>query len=94
MNIDEETDDKADDYDSELCDSSIKYIPEKATFKKSMENLSEDWTPLKYQLGRDMNTINKKSKQSIVNKAMKAIDIVLEKIAPGQSSCLKEECFQ
>ena len=48
MNIDEETDDKADDYDSELCDSSIKYTPEKATFKKSMENLSEDWTPLKY----------------------------------------------
>ena len=48
MNIDEETDDKADDYDSELCDSSIKYTPEKATFKKLMENLSEDWTPLKY----------------------------------------------
>ena len=59
-----------------------------------MENLSQDWTPLKYQLDSDLNTINKKSKQCIVNKAMKAIDTVLEKIAPGQSSSLKEECFQ
>ena len=62
MNIDEETGDKADDYDSELCG--------------------------------DLNTINKKSKQHIANNAMKAIDTVLEKIAPGQSSSLKEECFQ
>ena len=59
-----------------------------------MENLSQDWTPLKYQLDSDLNTINKKSKQCIVNKAMKAIDTVLEKIAPGQSSSLKEECSQ
>ena len=94
MNIDEETNDEADDYDSELCDSSVRYTPEKATFNTSMGNLSEDWTPLKYQLGSDLNTINKKSKQCIVNKAMKAIDTVLEKVAPGQSSSLKEECFQ
>ena len=94
MNIDEETDDGADDYDSELCDSSIRYAPEKATFNTSMGHLSEDWTPLKYQLSSDLNTINKKSKQHIVNKAMKATDTVLEKIAPGQSSSLKEEYFQ
>ena len=83
MNIDEETNDKADDYDSELCDSSVRYTSEKATFNTSMGNLSEDWTPLKYQLGSDLNTINKKSKQYMVNKAMKAIDTILEKVAPG-----------
>ena len=94
MNIDEETGDKADDYDSELCDSGIRYTPEKATFNASLGNHSEDWTLLKYQLGGDFNTINKKSKQHIANNAMKAIDTVLEKIAPGQSSSLKEECFQ
>ena len=94
MNIDEETGDKANDYDSELCDSGIRYTPEKATFNASMGNHSEDWTPLKYQLGGDLNTIDKKSKQHIANNAMNAIDTVVEKIASGQSSSLKEECFQ
>ena len=60
MNIDEETDDKTDDFDSELCDSSIRYTTEKATFSTLMGNLSEDWTQLKYQLGSDLNTINEK----------------------------------
>ena len=59
-----------------------------------MGNISTDWTPLKYQLGIDLNSISKKSRQHVVKKAMKAIDTVLEKIAQGQTSSLKEECFQ
>ena len=41
MNTDEETHDGANDYDSELCDPSIRYTPEKATFNTSIGNLSE-----------------------------------------------------
>ena len=58
-----------------------------------MGNISADWIPLKYQLGSVLNSISKKSRQHVVKKAMKTIDTVLEKIAPGQSSSLKEECF-
>ena len=59
-----------------------------------MKNLDEERTPLKYQLGSNLSNIDKRSKQCVVNKAMKAIDTILEKIAPGQSSELEEECFQ
>ena len=59
-----------------------------------MGNISADWTPLKYQLGSDLNSISKKLRQHVVKKAIKAIDTILEKIAQGQSSSLKEECFQ
>ena len=45
-------------------------------------------------MGSNVSNIDKSSKQRVVNKAMKAIDTILEKIAPGQSSELKEECFQ
>ena len=59
-----------------------------------MKNLDKKWAPLKYQLGSNLNNIDTRSKQCVVNKAMKAIDTILEKIAPGQSSKMKEECFQ
>ena len=80
--------------DTELSDSSFKNTPEKEPFNTSMGNISADWTPLKYQLGSDLNSISKKSRQHVVKKAIKAIDTILEKIAQGQSSSLKEECFQ
>ena len=59
-----------------------------------MKNLDKKWAPLKYQLGSNLSNIDTRSKQCVVNKAMKAIDTILEKIAPGQSSEVKEECFQ
>ena len=59
-----------------------------------MGNISADWTPLKYQLGSDLNSISKKSRQRVIQKPIKAIDTVLEDIAPGQLSSLKEKCFQ
>ena len=68
--------------------------PWKTLLNESMKNLDEKWTPLKYQLGSNLSNIDKRSKQRVVNKAMIAIDTILEKTAPGQSSELKEECFQ
>ena len=59
-----------------------------------MGNISADWTPLKYQLGSDLNSISKKSRQRVIQKPIKAINTVLEDIAPGQLSSLKEKCFQ
>ena len=50
-----------------------------------MKNLDKKWAPLKYQLGSNLSNIDTRSK---------AIDTILEKIAPGQSSKMKEECFQ
>ena len=55
-----------------------------------MKNLDEKCTPLNYQLGSSLSNIDKRSKQRVVYKAMMAIDTILEKTAPGQSSELKE----
>ena len=90
----EATDEEGYVNDTELSDSSFRDTSEKESFNTSMGNISADWTPLKYQLGSDLNSISKKSRQHVVKKAMKAIDTVLKKIAQGQSSSLKEECFQ
>ena len=91
---DEATDEEGYVNDTELSDSSFRDTPKKESFNTSMGNISADWTPLKYQLGNHLNSISKKSRQRVVKKAMKAIGTVLEKIAPGQSSSLKEKCFQ
>ena len=55
--------------DTELSDSSFKNTPEKEPFNTSMGNISADWTPLKYQLGSDLNSISKKSRQHVVKKS-------------------------
>ena len=90
----EATDEEGYVNDTELSDSSFRDTPEKESFNTSMGNISADWTPLKYQLRSDLYSISKKSRQRVIKKAMKAIDTVLEKIAPGQSSSFKEEYFQ
>ena len=90
----EATDEKGYVSDTELSDSSFRDTPEKYYFNTSMGNISAEWTPLKYQLGSDLISMSEKLRQYVVKKAMKAIDTVLEKMAPGQSSSLKEECFQ
>ena len=60
-----------------------------------MKNLDKKWTPLKCQLGSNLSNIDKRSKQRVVNKAVMAIDTILEKTTPGQSNEeLKEKCFQ
>ena len=89
-----ETDSNNDEYQINTNDSSFRYTPEKTLLNESMKNLDEKWTLLKYQLGSNLSNIDKRSKQRVVNKAMMAIDSILEKTAPGQSSELKEECFQ
>ena len=68
--------------------------PEKSTINKSMGDISSNWTPLKYCLWSDFDFCNKKTKQRIVKKAIKAIDSILKNIAPGQVEKLKVECFQ
>ena len=90
----EATDEKGYVSNTELSDSSFRDTPEKYSFNTSMGNISADWTPLKYQLGSDLISMSEKLRQYVVKKAMKAIDTVLEKMAPGQLSSLKEECFQ
>ena len=77
---DEATDEEGCINDIELSDSSFRDTPEKESFNTSMGNISADWTPLKYQLGSDFNSISKKSRQFVVKKAMKAIDTVLERL--------------
>ena len=89
-----EIDSTNDEYQINSNDSSFRCTPEKTLLNESMKNLDEKWTPLKYQLGSNLSNIDKRSKQRVVNKAMIAIDTILEKTAPGQSSELKEECFQ
>ena len=89
-----EIDSTNDEYQINTNDSSFRCTPEKTLLNESMKNLDEKWTPLKYQLGSNLSNIDKRSKQRVVNKAMMAIDTILEKTAPGQSSELKEECFQ
>ena len=88
---DEATDEEGYVSDTELSNSSFRDTPEKESLNTSMGNIS---APLKYQLGSDMNSISKKSRQRVIQKPIKAIDTVLENIAPGQSSSLKGKCFQ
>ena len=57
-----------------------------------MGDIRSNRAPLKYHLGSDFDFCNKKTKR--IEKAMKAIDNVLENIAPGQVKKLKVECFQ
>ena len=68
--------------------------PEKSTFNKSMGELDQNWTPLKYQLGSNFDSCDIKTKQRLVKKAMQAIDNVLYSIALGQVEALKKECFE
>ena len=67
---------------------------EKSTINKTMGDINSNCRPLKYCLGKNFDFCNKKTKQRIVKKAIKAIDKVLKNIAPGQVEKLKVECFQ
>ena len=84
---------ESDDTSEDSCEE-YTLTTEKSTFNKSMGDISSNWAPLKYHLGSDFDFCNKKTKQRIVKKAMKAIDKVLENIAPGQLEKLKLERSQ
>ena len=64
----ETTDEEGYVIDTELSDSSFRDTPEKESFNTLMGNISADWTPLKYQLGSDLNSISKKLRQQVVKK--------------------------
>lgn len=66
----------------------------KNEFNKSMLSLDKTWSPIKFQLNSNIDTVSKKLKQKIINKATKAIDLVLEPLAPGQSNQLKNVLFK
>ena len=66
---DEATDEEGYVNDTELSDSNFGDTPEKESFNTSMGNISADWTPLKYQLGSDLNSISKKLRHRVVKKA-------------------------
>ena len=81
----------------ESQDSQEEYTPEemqKDIFNKSIVTLEPKWTPLRHQVRTKISDLFYKTRDAIVRKAMKAIDVVLEEIAPGQSSELKEEIFK
>ena len=78
-------------------DSQEYYTPdgiEKDNFNTTLSSLDVTWSPLKHQVRTSMDLLNPKTKNNVVNKATKAIDVVLEQIAPGQGETLKEEIFK
>ena len=78
-------------------DSQEEYMPEelkKDTFNKSIANLDATWTPLRHKVRKNFSDLNPKVKDTVVKKAIKAINVVLEEIAPGQSSALRNEIFK
>uniref|UniRef100_A0A7M5XKE1 Uncharacterized protein n=1 Tax=Clytia hemisphaerica TaxID=252671 RepID=A0A7M5XKE1_9CNID len=79
---------------SQLYTSDDEYIEagsEKENFNKSMSSMKGDWTPVKYQLHTDFDSIDPRSQQRVMRTSIMAVDTVLENIAPGQSERLKQE---
>ena len=66
-----QSDDVLDDSDVEMNegihDSDNTLTPEKSCFNKSMVELNEDSTPLKYQVGSDFEGCDKKTKKTPKN---------------------------
>ena len=48
------------------------------------------WTPIKYQLHTNFNSLVEKTQKKLIRKSLIAIDNVLENIAPGQNNQLKK----
>ena len=55
-----------------------------------MSNISKDWTPLRFQLRMSYSSTSKRTKVELLQTANKAIDSVLDSIAPGQGAFLKK----
>ena len=84
-------------HSQESQDSQVEFTPdgiEKDIFNKSMGNMDTSWTPLRHVVRTDIEKLNPKTKSRVVNKAIKAVDAVLENVAPGQGHILKDEIFK
>ena len=66
----------------------------KDSFNESMGVIADEWTPVKFQLRMDYKNSSKKTKATLLRKANKAIDVVLDNIAPGQGNLLKKDLFR
>ena len=63
---DSETESGGSDDSSEDSCKEYTLTPEKSTFNKSVDDISRNWTPLKYHLGSGFDFCNKEIKQRIV----------------------------
>ena len=57
-----EIDSTDDEYQIDTNNSCFRCTLEKTLVNKSMKNLDEEWTTLKYQLGSNLSNIDKRSK--------------------------------
>ena len=67
-----------------FLDESFTDESRKDSFNKSMSSISSEWTPIKYQLRTDFNSLAKKTQKQLVRKSLIAVDNELNNIAPGQ----------
>ena len=77
--------------------SQEEYTPEEVqreTFNETMAMVDKTWTPLRNQLRTPFFQLSKKGRENLLRKADKAVDTVLEEIAPGQGSLLKKELLK
>ena len=51
---------ESDDSSEDSCEE-YTLTPEKSTFNKSMDDMSSNWTPLKYRQGSEIDFCNKKT---------------------------------
>jgi len=62
----------------------------KDSFNKSISSISSEWTPIKYQLCTNFDSLTEKRQKKLIRKTLIAVDNVLEKIAPGQVNQLRK----
>lgn len=65
--------------------------PTKSPLNKSISNLSNEWTPVKSLLQSDFDTLKKSRRYDVLRKSKKAVDLVLEGLAPNQGNRIFEE---
>ena len=66
----------------------------KKKLNTSLGYLSDDWSPVKCILRKPFHTLHKSRKQEILAKSEKAIDTVLEQMAPEQGHIIYEELMK
>ena len=57
---------------------------ERNSFNESMIEINPKWSPIKYQLRTDLNTVSVKTKEKLVRRSTQAVKSILKIIAPGQ----------
>ena len=59
-----------------------------------MIEINPKWSPIKYQLRTDLNTVSVKTKVKLVRRSNRAVKSILKIIASGQSETLREACLE